>query len=258
VLLTIVTQVGGLFYLTGVLLYKLLKIKKKRSKILIVTIIYLSGSFSIVPFLAKQNNRVPMPVFSKKTTHIAPHRLFTVIAHRHYVKPEMKAMLLDVSEEMSAEFPGITIRYLDANFPLFKEFRMQPHLRHHNGKKLDVAFIWKKNNGRYTNVYWSILGYGFSAKPNSNETSYPEICAEQGKWQYNIMEKLVPDQHWRKLEFAIPENRALVKKIARHRSTRKIFIEPHLKERLGLSAHDNIRFHGCWAVRHDDHLHIDL
>ena len=37
----------------------------------------------------------------------------------------------------------------------------------------------------------------------------------------------------------------------------KIFIEPHLKTRLGLTS-DKIRFHGCQAVRHDDHIHVQL
>jgi hypothetical protein len=37
----------------------------------------------------------------------------------------------------------------------------------------------------------------------------------------------------------------------------KIFIEQYLKTRFNLTS-DKIRFHGCSAVRHDDHIHIQL
>lgn len=53
-------------------------------------------------------------------------------------------------------------------------------------------------------------------------------------------------------------NRYLLIELAKHPKVRKIFIEPHLKERLGLSQYDKIRFHGCHAVRHDDHIHIEI
>ncbi|ASY71232.1 hypothetical protein [Sinorhizobium fredii] len=37
----------------------------------------------------------------------------------------------------------------------------------------------------------------------------------------------------------------------------KIFVEPHLAQRLGVSA-ENIRFQGCRAARHDDHIHMQI
>lgn len=50
----------------------------------------------------------------------------------------------------------------------------------------------------------------------------------------------------------------LVAAFARRRAIGKLFLEPHLKSRWRLGAYDKIRFHGCKAVRHDDHLHIQL
>jgi hypothetical protein len=38
----------------------------------------------------------------------------------------------------------------------------------------------------------------------------------------------------------------------------KIFIEPHLALRMHVKSFPKIRFHGCHAVRHDDHLHIQI
>lgn len=37
----------------------------------------------------------------------------------------------------------------------------------------------------------------------------------------------------------------------------KIFIEPHLAQTLGLND-PKVRFQGCRAARHDDHIHIQL
>ncbi len=37
----------------------------------------------------------------------------------------------------------------------------------------------------------------------------------------------------------------------------KIFVEPPLATRLNLS-HPKLRFQGCRAARHDDHIHIQL
>ncbi len=35
-------------------------------------------------------------------------------------------------------------------------------------------------------------------------------------------------------------------------------IEPYLKKSLGLGTESKIRFQGCQAVRHDDHIHLEL
>lgn len=37
----------------------------------------------------------------------------------------------------------------------------------------------------------------------------------------------------------------------------KVFVEPSLAAALGL-ADDRLRFQGCRAARHDDHIHVQL
>jgi hypothetical protein len=37
----------------------------------------------------------------------------------------------------------------------------------------------------------------------------------------------------------------------------KIFVEPHLSRRLGVEG-GIVRFQGCRAARHDDHIHMQL
>jgi hypothetical protein len=39
---------------------------------------------------------------------------------------------------------------------------------------------------------------------------------------------------------------------------RRVFIEPHLKARLDLARLSKVRFAGCRAARHDDHIHVDF
>ena len=133
---------------------------------------------------------------------------------------------------------------------------MYPHIRHDNGKKLDIAFIRKKPNDRYAYNYFSLFGYGYSVEPLEGEINKPMNCASEGYWQYNIIEKYVPDQKWRKHTFPIEENRDLIRIVAQHSATKYVIIEPHIKERTGLSSIENIGSLGCWAIRHDDHMHV--
>jgi hypothetical protein len=37
----------------------------------------------------------------------------------------------------------------------------------------------------------------------------------------------------------------------------KVFLEPHLTSSLGLAA-PAVRFQGCRAARHDDHIHVQI
>ena len=174
--------------------------------------VYLVGIIVIVPPIAKMNNRVAMPVFKVKKTHVGCHTLFTALANRHYVRPELKQLVLDASQEVNQKYPGVKVEYLDGSFPLFKEWRMLPHLKHDDGTKLDISFIRSKSrSGKYSNRYFSFFGYGFSEPPKSTEENFPAKCKALGKWQYNIIEKVVPDQHWRELTFPTAENAFLVK-----------------------------------------------
>jgi hypothetical protein len=52
-------------------------------------------------------------------------------------------------------------------------------------------------------------------------------------------------------------NRDLLRMLAAQPDIGKILIEPHLKQSFGV-AHPKIRFQGCRAARHDDHIHIQL
>ena len=102
----------------------------------------------------------------------------------------------------------------------------------------------------------TFLGYGLAEKPKKGEFDQPAACEEQGHWQYSIISKLTPAK--KNYEFDASANSRLLQILYRNARIRKIFIEPHLKQRLGLGGVDKIRFHGCKAVRHDDHIHVQL
>ena len=71
------------------------------------------------------------------------------------------------------------------------------------------------------------------------------------------MAKFVPQGNKANFTFDGARTKELVILFASNPAIEKIFIEPHLKERLKLNS-EKIRFHGCQAVRHDDHLHVQL
>lgn len=262
-ILTLLTQVGGVVLL---LLFPLFRLNQFRVRpfwsrigvqVLIFLTVYTLVSTLIVPPLARYWGRVPLPVFKK--ADIRPLHLIYPILNRHYVKPDLGAVLERATAAARAEKPELQIRYLDANFPFADGFPLLPHLSHDDGRKLDLAFCYTDvQTGRYApGQAPSPIGYGVFAEPTGSEWDQPAACAKNGYWQYSALGWLVPQQ--RKDRFRLDEDRtrAVVRALARQPEVEKIFIEPHLKERLGLNS-ARIRFHGCHAVRHDDHIHMQI
>jgi hypothetical protein len=257
-ILTVLTQVGGVLYL----LYQPIRCQisqrvpdKRRSRgyrLLAFTMVYALGSLLLVPPLARLNGRVPLPVFSESS--LKPANCFFVIANRHYVKPALLKATLDVANQMHT---SVTLFYLDANFPFLDGFPLLPHRSHDDGGKLDLAFIYENPvTGKLLSGSPSWLGYGYLEAPKAGEYDQSVRCTKQGYWQYSLLSRLVLQD--KNLNFSTSLNRQLLLRLAQHPAIGKIFLEPHLKIRLGLEGQRQVRFHGCAAVRHDDHIHIQL
>ncbi|WP_425422768.1 hypothetical protein [Phaeodactylibacter xiamenensis] len=257
-ILTVFTQVGGVLYL----LYQPIrwpisqripgKWRSRGYRLLAFTMVYALGSLLLVPPLARLNGRVPLPVFSEAA--LKPANYFFVIANRHYVKPALLEAALDVANQMDH---SVTLYFLDANFPFFDGFPLLPHRSHDDGGKLDLAFIYEKPvTGKLLSGSPSWLGYGYLEAPKAGEYDQPANCEGRGYWQYSLLSRLVPQD--KNLDFSASLNQQLLLRLARHPAIGKIFLEPHLKTRLGLEGQKKVRFHGCAAVRHDDHIHIQL
>jgi hypothetical protein len=261
-LLTVLTQIGGLIYLFHRFVLKRTKAKFQKQKIQLLlgpvqfVLLYLLFTFAIVPPLARTFGRTPLPVFSE--SHLSPHSFFTCLLNRHYVRPQLKKNLLLVSEEIQSQYNGIEVNYLDANFPFIDGFPLLPHLSHNDGKKIDLSFFYKdKTTGQCSDQRPSPIGYGICEEPLENEVNTALTCQQQGRWQYSILKKIVPEFFRRNLILDEKRTAQLINHLVATPSIQKIFIEPHLKNRMKLVS-GKIRFHGCQAVRHDDHIHVEM
>ncbi len=248
-LLTIITQIGGIVYLVFLNLNK--KSFSKLKSVLLFFAVYILATFVIVPNIA--------PFFGReKVTHknnIKPTNFATVILNRNYVKPKLNKLLQNTAIELKSD--AIEIRYLDANFPFMDKFPLMPHLSHNDGKKIDVSFVYQSENGKVTAKQKSISGYGVFEKPKPTEINQINNCLNKGYWQYDYAKYMTFGKVNSDLIFSKTATKQLINTLLKQPNIQKIFIEPHLKQRLRLS-NSKIRYHGCQAVRHDDHIHIQI
>jgi hypothetical protein len=214
--------------------------------------LYLVVTYILVPFIAPMFGREKV----KNTDLIESHSVFYTICNRTYVKPELNIVLESVAQNLDKELPGIKLIYLDANFPFIDGFPLLPHLSHDDGEKIDVTFIYEEK-GRVKNDKVSRLGYGVYESPAENEYNQNRACKEMGYWQYDFSKYVSFGSINPEMEFSKKGTKALAEFIIREPAVGKLFIEPHLKKRLGLTS-GKVRFQGCRAVRHDDHIHFQL
>jgi hypothetical protein len=261
-LLTALTQIGGVVFLLVMLSFRPIDRVVRNTwsriaaKLASFSLLYLVFVFGIVPPVAKLFGRVPLPVFEDR--HLKPATIWTCLLCRNYVREPLRKITYKVAERMNEHFSGTTVNYLDANFPLIDKFPLLPHLSHNDGKKLDLAFQYDDSvTGKQTMSVPSFIGYGICEEPGDGEENKPAACAEKGYWQYNALRTLVPQGNKAKFTFNNERTKQLVIRFTSQKELGKIFIEPHLKTRLGLTS-SKIRFHGCQAVRHDDHIHVEL
>jgi hypothetical protein len=262
VILTILTQVGGLVLLVSFATHRIINRKIDRRswrtvlKLASFLGLYLITTFVIVPVVAKPFGRVPLPVTN--TAQVQPLNVMTCLLNRHYVRPALLQTTFAVAQQINSKYPGTVVNYLDAGFPFVNGFPLVPHLSHNDGKKIDLAFFYIDNRtGQRANTAPSIIGYGVSEGPRAGEVNTTSFCTAKGYWQYSFMVKIIPQGNKQYFTFDSARTKELVNSFAAQPAIGRIFIEPHLKTRLGLTS-NKIRFHGCQAVRHDDHVHVQL
>ncbi|OEI80346.1 hypothetical protein AST99_10025 [Formosa algae] len=251
IILTITTQIGGVLYVLSICIAKRLKVQLKYNTLIAFIVLYLMSTLIIVPAVA--------PLFGRETvTHTAgikPTNFMTVLLNRNYVRPELNKLLTKTARAL--EGTDIKIRYLDANFPFINAFPLLPHLSHNDGKKIDLSLIYETPNGNITQTQKSVSGYGVFEAPKPNEYNQVETCLNSGYFQYDYPKYLTLGKINSDLIFSERGTKLLIETLLRRPGLGKLFIEPHLKHRMHLK-NDKIRYHGCGAVRHDDHIHIQL
>lgn len=260
-LLTALTQIGGMVYLLA--WYSRKRIQQICAPYarhgfifpLYFIVLYSIATFTIIPLTAPLNGRVPLPVFHQ---NLQPINLLTCLMNRHYVRPSLRNLLIQTSEQMQQTHPGTTLYYLDAGFPFFNRFPLLPHLSHFDGKKVDIAFLYcSPKTGAPLKGSPSWYGYGVAEGPLPNENNTTQACLAKGFWQYNMLTRITPQYNKTNYHFDMLRTRALINLLTQAPECNKLFIEPHLKQRMHLTS-SKVRFQGCRAVRHDDHIHIEL
>jgi hypothetical protein len=250
-MLTVITQIGGVLLIISLLSAKYIKFTIKYKSFVVFLITYFLATFLIVPLLAPLFGREKV-IFSDK---VKPTNYMTIFLNRNYVRPKLNKLLLQVSNDL--ENTAIQINYLDANFPFINKFPLLPHLSHNDGKKIDISLVYQTENGKISKKQRSRSGYGVFVVPRKEEYNQIKTCLNKGYFQYDYPKYLTLGKINRNLVFSKKGTKILIKSILKQKELGKLFIEPHLKTRMSLQ-HKKIRYHGCRAVRHDDHIHIQL
>ncbi|MGR3512673.1 MAG: hypothetical protein ACU0GG_07895 [Paracoccaceae bacterium] len=168
--------------------------------------------------------------------------------NRTYMDPALRDVLNDTAEAMDQRFPGTETLVLDASFPFFDGFPLLPHLSHDDGAKVDLAFYYRDESGYLPGATRSPVGYfAFEEGPTPCAPNWPSL-----RWDLARLQSL-----WKPFALERERMRAVLQILTRDPRVGKIFVEPHLRDALGVS-HPKLRFQGCRAARHDDHIHFQL
>lgn len=256
VVLTLITQIGGIVFFATIGVSRILKISGRLARLVVFIGLYAAaaiGSHAVAPPFG----RVPLTCFSGDTPLQLQSPLYCVL-NRNYVTVDMQRAADALSRHMAAEFPGTVTLALDANFPFLDGFPLLPHLSHNDGRKIDIAFYYQgKTGGAMRGQTRSPIGYFAFEQPDAGA---PLPCAGRSdvltfRWDLEFLQPLFPD--WR-LDKA--RTKAAVEWLSsegRKFGVEKVFIEPHLAKRLAVES-DIVRFQGCRAARHDDHIHFQV
>ena len=240
-LLTILTQLGGIAWLLALLLSRL------RAGTFLALFLLIYGGFWIgARTAASEIGRVAIPCIDPGPGHVAALSPVYCAMNRSYVTLETAAVAEGLAEHMETRFPGTRTRVLDAGFPFLDGFPLLPHLSHDDGRKFDLA-LWYEGGGTR-----SPIGYFAFEQPRAGD---PQPCDTVGplRWNFARLQPHFP---------AKPLDEARTAEALRWLSGNlppdgKVFLEPHLVRRLGVEA-PNVRFQGCRAARHDDHIHVQI
>ena len=251
-LLTLLTQIGGALYLAALAIVRGTRIRRRRLATTILTLVlYAASTQFVVPPLAASLGRVRLPC-GEHAPALAPATKLTCVLNRGYVRQEVRDLLLALGDHMVEQFSGSRITTLEASFPLFDGFPLMPHLSHHDGRKVDLAFFYVTEGRRILSWSPSPLGYFIYEQPRSGEK---QPCAGRWsplRWDFGWLQPAQP--RWRLDE---ERTRAMILWLTERPEVTRLLIEPHLAERLGVAG-GKVRFQGCRAARHDDHLHVEF
>ncbi|MEM8749312.1 MAG: hypothetical protein AAGF28_03365 [Pseudomonadota bacterium] len=236
VLLTMLSQLGGIAWLIALLFKRRILVFSGAHIVLTVATLWIAPVFGRVPITCGAGGPLQMQSW------------FYCALNRQYVAPELRDVAVDLAIDLETVFPGTVTLALDGNFPFVSGFPLLPHLSHHDGRKLDIAFFYKDASGYKPSATRSPIGYfAFEDGPTQCPQAWLTL-----RWDLKWLQPF-----WKKMELEPERMVATINWLAKEPRVGKVFLEPHLLDRYGVS-HPKFRFQGCRAARHDDHFHIQL
>lgn len=229
------TQIGGLVWLVALLF---------RRRLIAFGLLY-AVAFGAVHITAPMAGRVALPCFGAP---LKMQSVFYCAALRNFVTPDLASVATDAAKAVDAAYPDTVTLALDGGFPFVTGFPLLPHLSHDDGRKLDFAFYYADQGGYVRGKTPSPVGYwGYENGPTDCPATWRDL-----RWDMTALQSLWPD-----LTLDPARTKSLIATLLADPRTEKILLEPHLARSLNLS-HPKLRFQGCRAARHDDHLHLQI
>lgn len=168
---------------------------------------------------------------------------------RHWVTPQALAVMQGAATRFVRQHPGNHLTYLEASWPSGKR-PMPPHLSHGDGREIDIALFYMDARGKPLERTPAKIGYGAFEPPQAGEPRPCKAVDRPGGFA-----DPPASRDWRLDE---ARTRDLIRSLLADQRVRRILIEPHLKQRLGFAKEDRLRFPGCYTMRHDSHIHVDV
>jgi hypothetical protein len=233
---------------------------RKASHAAIFLGVYTFCSVWLMPLMAASAGQAPLPCRASEDRPLAAANWMYCAFNRNYVDRRMATLAEELAKELKRDFPGTTTLYLDGSFPAVFPFGrglpLAPHLSHGDGLKLDIAYFYETLDGAYAPYQLrSPIGYWGPEEPEAGDSS---PCSNIPWLAHSETKFLSPNSANLSLEKrrTAAALRWLGEKGPAY-GVEKVFIEPYLAKRLGVSS-PIIAFQGCWAARHDDHIHVQI
>lgn len=241
--LTLLTQIGGVAWLAA---------RAFRRPFPAFLLIY-AALLGLAHLTAPVFGRVALPCFGERVAAQSP--LYCALA-RNFATPTARDGLTTLAEAMRTQSPAAKVLYLDAGFPFLNGFPLLPHLSHRDGRKVDLAFFYRDAGGVYLpGKTRSPIGYWAFEAPRGEGACAARSDLITLRWDFDWAQDWFTD---RPMDPDLTG--AMVRWLAvegpRH-GVKRMLLEPHLKARFAPGA-DIIRFQGCRAARHDDHIHLEF
>ncbi|MBO9445438.1 hypothetical protein [Ruegeria sp. R14_0] len=235
-ILTLLTQIGGIAWIIALCF---------KRRLISFVLAYVALSVAAI-WIAPQFGRVALDCSSDGPLQVQSWMYCAL--NRNYVSPELAEVLHDTALEMDQLHPGTITLVLDANFPFLDGFPLLPHLSHDDGEKADLAFYYADEDGYLKGATRSPIGYfAFEKGATDCEKRWPSL-----RWDFEFLQPL-----WHSHIVDNQRMQSVLAILSKDERVSKVFVEPHLIDTLG-SSHPKIRFQGCRAARHDDHIHFQL